>query len=138
VTHDQEEANTISYRIAVLDQGVIQQVGEPIELYDNPANKFVADFLGTPMCSTARSCLPMMAACSSRMGAIQFPYQSEAKGELSLVFRPQSLEICHSAPDSNAIKLEGKVKHWEFLGHLVRYGIDVGGQMLLVDDPHLR
>ncbi len=47
VTHDQEEANTISDRIAVLDQGVIQQVGAPMELYDNPVNKFVADFLGT-------------------------------------------------------------------------------------------
>ena len=47
VTHDQEEANTISDRMAVLDQGIIQQVGEPMDLYDNPANRFVADFLGT-------------------------------------------------------------------------------------------
>src|SRR5690606_36972947 len=47
VTHDQEEANTTSDRMAVLDQGVIQQVGSPMELYDNPANLFVARFLGT-------------------------------------------------------------------------------------------
>ncbi|MBI3024101.1 MAG: ABC transporter ATP-binding protein, partial [Candidatus Tectomicrobia bacterium] len=47
VTHDQEEANTVADRIAVLDQGVIQQVGTPIELYDRPANRFVAHFLGT-------------------------------------------------------------------------------------------
>ncbi len=47
VTHDQEEANTISDRIAVLDQGVLQQVGAPMELYDQPANLFVAGFLGT-------------------------------------------------------------------------------------------
>ena len=47
VTHDQEEANTTSDRIAVLDQGVIQQVGAPIDLYDEPVNRFVADFLGT-------------------------------------------------------------------------------------------
>ncbi|RMF00398.1 MAG: ABC transporter ATP-binding protein, partial [Alphaproteobacteria bacterium] len=47
VTHDQEEANTISDRIAVLDEGVIQQVGTPLELYDRPANRFVANFLGT-------------------------------------------------------------------------------------------
>ena len=47
VTHDQEEAMTICDRIAVMDQGVIQQVGTPIELYDNPANRFVASFVGS-------------------------------------------------------------------------------------------
>src|SRR5690606_8864958 len=47
VTHDQEEANTTSDRMAVLDKGVIQQIGTPQELYDHPANAFVAGFLGT-------------------------------------------------------------------------------------------
>src|SRR5690554_4659284 len=47
VTHDQEEANTTSDRMAVLDKGVIQQIGTPQELYDHPANPFVAGFLGT-------------------------------------------------------------------------------------------
>jgi len=57
---------------------------------------------------------------------------------LSLIFRPQSLGICHGAAEEGTIQLEGKVMHREFLGHLVRYGIDVGGEMLMVDDPHLR
>ena len=47
VTHDQEEANAIADRIAVLDQGRIQQIGAPTDLYDHPANRFVATFLGT-------------------------------------------------------------------------------------------
>ena len=47
VTHDQEEANTICDRIAVMNDGVIQQVGTPMELYAKPANLFVANFLGT-------------------------------------------------------------------------------------------
>src|SRR5688572_20093462 len=47
VTHDQEEAMTICDRVAVLDQGVIQQIGTPVELYDRPANRFVAEFVGT-------------------------------------------------------------------------------------------
>jgi len=47
VTHDQEQANTTSDRMAVLDGGVIQQVGTPQELYDQPSNLFVANFLGT-------------------------------------------------------------------------------------------
>jgi iron(III) transport system ATP-binding protein len=47
VTHDQEEALTICDRIAVLDQGVVQQVGTPVELFDHPANRFVAQFVGS-------------------------------------------------------------------------------------------
>ena len=47
VTHDQEEANTISDRIAVLNHGIIQQVGSPLKLYDEPSNRFVANFLGS-------------------------------------------------------------------------------------------
>jgi spermidine/putrescine transport system ATP-binding protein len=46
VTHDQEEAITMSDRIAVMNEGLIQQVGEPIEIYERPSNRFVADFIG--------------------------------------------------------------------------------------------
>jgi spermidine/putrescine transport system ATP-binding protein len=46
VTHDQEEALTMSSRIAVLEQGNVKQIGSPIEIYKNPANRFVADFIG--------------------------------------------------------------------------------------------
>ena len=48
VTHDQEEAMSISDMIIVMKEGVIQQIGKPQEVYDNPANLFVAKFLGTP------------------------------------------------------------------------------------------
>jgi multiple sugar transport system ATP-binding protein len=48
VTHDQVEALTMGDRVAVLDQGVLRQVGDPTSLYDNPTNLFVAQFLGTP------------------------------------------------------------------------------------------
>ncbi|MEO5692674.1 MAG: ABC transporter ATP-binding protein, partial [Usitatibacter sp.] len=47
VTHDQEEAMTICDRIAVLEQGVIQQIGTPLELFDRPVNRFVAQFVGS-------------------------------------------------------------------------------------------
>ena len=48
VTHDQVEAMTMGRRIAVLNQGVLQQVGTPLEVYEQPANRFVASFIGTP------------------------------------------------------------------------------------------
>jgi len=48
VTHDQVEAMTLADKIVVLRDGRIEQVGAPVELYDNPANKFVAQFIGSP------------------------------------------------------------------------------------------
>jgi multiple sugar transport system ATP-binding protein len=51
VTHDQIEAMTMADRIVVMDRGRIQQVGQPLELYDRPANKFVAGFIGSPSMS---------------------------------------------------------------------------------------
>ena len=48
VTHDQIEAMTMADRIVVMKDGVIQQIGSPIKLYDEPVNKFVAGFIGSP------------------------------------------------------------------------------------------
>jgi multiple sugar transport system ATP-binding protein len=63
VTHDQVEAMTLGDRVAVIDKGVIQQVGTPLEVYDRPANRFVAGFLGSP---------PMnFLACTVRGGALE-------------------------------------------------------------------
>ncbi|MGF1698441.1 ABC transporter ATP-binding protein [Vibrio lamellibrachiae] len=138
VTHDQEEANTISDRMAVLDQGVIQQVGEPIDLYDNPANRFVADFLGTANVLNGQVKSNASGSFFETESGIHFPYHGKEKGDTSLIFRPQSLSVCHNTPAHNSITLAGQVKHREFLGHLIRYGIEVGGQTLMVDDPHLR
>ncbi|USH03857.1 ABC transporter ATP-binding protein [Grimontia kaedaensis] len=138
VTHDQEEANTISDRIAVLDQGVIQQVGKPMELYDNPSNKFVADFLGTANMLNGRLHEGLNGKTFMTEFGVSFPFDHPDNGAMSLVFRPQSLEICDEDMVPNRIELQGSVKHKEFLGHLVRYSIDVGGQVLMVDDPHRR
>ena len=48
VTHDQIEAMTLADRIVVLNKGQIEQVGSPLELYNTPANQFVAEFIGSP------------------------------------------------------------------------------------------
>lgn len=138
VTHDQEEANTISDRIAVLDQGVIQQVGAPMELYDNPVNKFVADFLGTANMLEGQLQQAASGKNFTTPSGISFPFDHPISGDVSLVFRPQSLEIASNSLPDDRITLQGFVKHREFLGHLVRYSIDVGGQVLMVDDPHRR
>ena len=126
VTHDQEEANTTSDRIAVLDQGVIQQVGSPIELYDEPVNRFVAGFLGTA-------------------NLIDSPIETgdgtplfDAKDGRTAMFRPQDLTIqpAGAATEPGCALIRGQVEHREFLGNLIRYNVAVGGHMLIVDDSH--
>ncbi|MCH9050059.1 MAG: ABC transporter ATP-binding protein [Proteobacteria bacterium] len=141
VTHDQEEANTTSDRIAVLNDGIIQQVGSPIELYDRPVNRFVADFLGSAnlidgVIENADGRILFRAS-----GDITIPLDgtvTEAAGGLTAMFRPQSLSIRGAGDPAveGAMPLSGRVEHREFLGSLVRYTVTVGGHALLVDDSH--
>ena len=69
VTHDQTEATAIADRIAILDEGVLQQVGAPQELYDAPANLFVANFIGEPPMNFSRSARRRQAGSSSKARA---------------------------------------------------------------------
>ena len=112
VTHDQEEANTICDRIAVMDAGTVQQVGTPMELYENPANLFVANFLGSANILDERSGMPMPAG-------------------KRLVFRPQHAGL--TSPEGAALR--GPVTHREFLGATVRYAVRIGDSEVLIETP---
>ncbi len=141
VTHDQEEANTIADRMAVLDQGVIQQVGTPMELYDNPANLFVAGFLGTANVLSGEFRQASGRALFRAAGGFEVAIDGvEKTGPGHILFRPQNLRIVRGqeALPEDAVRLQGRVRHREFLGSLVRYEIEVGGSRLLVDDNHQR
>lgn len=136
VTHDQEEANTICDRIAVMADGVVQQIGRPDEVYDNPANSFVAKFLGTANIlegEVTQSYGGMHFECGPNL---RIPMAGEEKpGKAQLVVRPESIELATGASDDG---LSGAVVSAEFLGGMVRYAVDVGGQQLLVDERHTR
>ena len=140
VTHDQEEANTTSDRIAVLNDGIIQQVGAPMELYDNPCNRFVADFLGTANLIDGR--MEMEAATPVFQAddgiKILLAGREIAGGPGTAMFRPQDLEIVKAgAPRAAAgAVLLGSVCHREFLGGLIRYAVRVGTREILVEDSH--
>ena len=138
VTHDQEEANTTSDRMAVLNDGVIQQVGTPMELYDNPANLFVATFLGTAnVLSGAVEDADGGAQFNSVDGA-RIPVDSAERGPRSLMFRPQNVTIAaaNASADAGRVRLTGSVRHMEFLGSIIRYGVAIGADTVLVDDRH--
>jgi multiple sugar transport system ATP-binding protein len=94
VTHDQVEAMTLGDRVVVMKDGVVQQVGEPLELYNQPANKFVAGFIGSPAMNFAAVTL------------------TEANG--SLIAENSGLRI--KVPDETARRLRGHVGHEIMLG----------------------
>jgi len=142
VTHDQEEANTISDRIAVLDKGVIQQVGSPMALYDNPANRFVAAFLGTANLLDGRIERAGGRALFRAVDGTTIALAAGAArdGAATAMFRPQHLSIRGAGEGAGATgdgtALAGRVESREFLGHLIRYAVAVGSHVILVDDSH--
>ena len=140
VTHDQEEANTISDRIAVLNHGIIQQVGSPLKLYDEPSNRFVANFLGSVNLIDGTVQHEYNGYLFKVPDGTSFPLgNNEIKqGDCTAMFRPQNLQITRGKDESTGanIQLSGRVEHREFLGSRIRYSVIVGEQILLVDDTH--
>jgi iron(III) transport system ATP-binding protein len=134
VTHDQEEANTMSDRMAVLNDGVLQQVGAPMDLYDNPANLFVADFLGTANVIPGQ----MDGGLFKTDVGIAVAASNAPRDGRALVFRPQNVALRPAAEPAldDAARLDGKVSHMEFLGSIIRYTVAVGTHRVLIDEPH--
>lgn len=109
VTHDQTEAMTMGDRVAVLSDGVLQQVASTREIYDNPANVFVAGFIGSPAMNLYELAEP-------RLGGTTLP--NVPTGPCTLGIRPEDWQVC--GPDEGAetgISLAVKVNHVEELGH---------------------
>ncbi len=143
VTHDQEEAMTTADRIAVMDQGIIQQIGTPMGLFDNPANQFVANFVGTInlLPGTIREVSrEMVSLMSPTLGDIKLPRLPHVPraGDVEIGFRPHAITLCvaDSARDHEHVWLQGTVSGYEFLGEFVRYRIRVGESDIIADQPH--
>ena len=143
VTHDQEEAMTTADRMAVLDRGVVQQVGTPAALYDEPVNAFVAHFVGTMNLLPARVRSRDAHALTldvDGVGVLQLPARLEIPtGEaLSLSFRPHTLclSVDGGVRDARLQWLPATVEAGEFQGEFTRYRVRVGTQSLSVDEAH--
>ncbi len=124
VTHDQVEAMTLADRVVVLQGGIIEQVGSPLELYDTPANKFVAQFIGMPQMNI----LPANLFRSQRDGAVETGVRPE---HMSLVAHGEG-------------ELNGDVEMVESLGNETLIHVNVNGnidQQIIVrlyERPNLR
>ena len=138
VTHDQEEANTICDRIAVMNDGVVQQVGTPMELYERPANLFVAGFLGTANILNGRVLGSGVDRSFEIEGGLRIPITEDARipDGARLVFRPQHASLDGAeAKDSDALTIPCVISNREFLGASIRYGARVGTAEVAVDLP---
>ena len=117
VTHDQVEAMTLADRIVVLDGGIVQQIGAPIDLYKKPANRFVAGFIGSPKMNFLDVEVidvtgGMATVQSPSIAPVQVAAASVAKGSRAvLAVRPQGLR-----PDVGAGAVSGQVSLLERLG----------------------
>ena len=112
VTHDQTEALTMGDRIAVLNFGVLQQVGTPRELYDRPNNVFVAGFIDSPAMNL--STFDVDAQGVARLGQASIPLPQEVSsavteadgGQIILGFRPEALTLVENAEHSIPVEID--------------------------------
>ena len=118
VTHDQVEAMTLADRVVVLRDGQIEQVGSPLELYDRPANQFVAQFIGMPQMNVVKTDLVPALQDMGRGKAVQ-------GGHLGI--RPEAVFV---RPAGNA-GTSGKVALVEALGADTLIYTDVGGAQIV-------
>ncbi len=125
VTHDQEEALTMSDRIAVIHKGVIQQFGDPVTLYERPVNRFVADFIGESNFIKGQVERVSDGQVLVRIGneAVLASQGEKAPGvgqEVSLAVRPEKMTITATIQAAGA-GLSGRVEQVIYIGADTRY-----------------
>jgi len=145
VTHDQEEAMTLSGRIAVMDKGQFQQVGTPKEIYEFPNNRFVADFIGT---------INTFEGVVTVVGDEEIQVYSDEAGEsltalgrqlvevgqiIEIAVRPEKIFISKDKPDNDDVCIEGIVDDLGYLGNRSLYRIRLGsGKIVQVSSQNRR
>jgi iron(III) transport system ATP-binding protein len=129
VTHDQTEAMAMSDRIVVINRGVVQQVGTPLEIYRNPANQFVADFVGKVDFLQGKV----------RGGRIELTglgqsldYSGGCTGGVVVAVRPENLSL---KPSGERGQLTGIIVNKYFLGDVSDFRVDVGGAVIRLIEP---
>jgi multiple sugar transport system ATP-binding protein len=147
VSHDQVEAMTLGDRVVVMKDGVVQQVGEPLELYNAPANRFVAGFIGSPAMNFAEVTLADNAgrAVAEAPGLrIVLPeaLASRARGKLGrkamLGVRPENIHVAGTA-DASDHCFDAEVEVVEQLGSEILLDTRVGSALVTASiDPSVR
>ena len=122
VTHDQIEAMTLADRVVVMEKGVVQQVGSPTEIYDKPANRFVASFIGSPAMNLIDGEIKdgTFHAAGTRIGGLAAP-----DGPVTLGFRAEDAVV--PAP---AGQITAPIYTMELLGDATMVSVRIGGALV--------
>lgn len=134
VTHDQEEALSISDRIVVMHAGKVEQFGTPFEIYNRPATRFAATFVGTLNTLTAKVLDPASksVAIDGQTATIPaLPASARAGDIVSLTMRPEAVSVANG--HARDIVLEGTVSDVSFLGAVIRLTVKLGDNALHLD-----
>ena len=144
VTHDQFEAMSISDRIVVMKEGVIQQIGSPIEIYERPNNEFIAGFVGFVNFLDGKveevDLGLERAKVSTPIGTIRFvPQRSlHAGDQVKLVVRPETIIISGTEPKGIDNTFQGEVEIGMYVGSLAKYTVQVNGEKIIIDHANPR
>jgi iron(III) transport system ATP-binding protein len=145
VTHDQAEAMVISDRIAVMESGNVVQIGNAQEIYQKPANRFVADFIGTMnfMSGKVVEVLPDSNAVyvrtefSEKMLCTMPDHTVVKAGEkVYASIRPEDVEIYTESPPSEENLFKGMIVHKAYLGNFLYFFVNVNDTMIRAQVPH--
>ncbi|MCI2105986.1 MAG: ABC transporter ATP-binding protein [Intestinimonas sp.] len=126
VTHDQEEALTMSDRIAVMNAGILEQVGTPMEIYQYPKTRFVAGFIGESNLfdGTVKAVEGNLIQVETSAGLLTTCGQGFQPGEeMHVSIRPEHLEI--SREPAEGFALPGKIKDFTYMGTMVKTALDM-------------
>ncbi|HWI58007.1 MAG TPA: Fe3+/spermidine/putrescine ABC transporter ATP-binding protein, partial [Bacillota bacterium] len=124
VTHDQEEALEVSNRIVIFSRGQLEQVGTPREVYEQPANEFVARFIGV-----MNVLEPEVHQGIARIGELEFPTHGQAEGQkLRIGFRPYAVQI---SSDLRQYRYRAVLRHTFFLGVLLRVELELPSGLII-------
>jgi multiple sugar transport system ATP-binding protein len=141
VTHDQVEAMTMGHRIAVMNAGKLQQVGTPLEIYDRPANLFVASFIGTPPMNFIPATVvdggAAVAASGFRLPLVERFRRAAAPREGKKVVLGVRPEDVRETPEGPSAPISVQVEFVEPLGHEVIVHGRVGDDLIVAKvEPH--
>ena len=144
VTHDQDEALAMSDRIAVMNKGLVEQVGEPRAIYEHPATAFVADFIGSLNAVDFRVDEIVGGHAVMRLGEgerIVVPVASDTRrGDvLRVAVRPERIRIGAAAREDGS-SVEGRIAEIVYLGMLTQFHVETAAGRIvshrLADEPH--
>jgi putrescine transport system ATP-binding protein len=143
VTHDQEEAMTMSTRIGVMDAGRIVQVSTPSDLYEYPASRFVAEFIGAVNMINGTAIAQeedrVTVRCHELGGDViaRYPQPLPVGTEVGIAIRPEKIDVAESEPSGQDNVMKGKVVEIAYLGDVSIYHVQTeAGPILRVQETH--